>query len=46
MKVEFDKYTDKDNFFIMITPAITFGKENGELFIGFCWLCFSIDIYF
>ena len=23
-----------------------FGKENGELSVGFCWLCFSIDIYF
>ena len=30
MKVEFNKYTDKDNFLIMITPTIDFGKENGE----------------
>ena len=46
MKVEFNKYTDKDNFLIMITPAIAFGKENGERSIGFCWLCFAISIYF
>ena len=46
MKVEFNKYTDKDNFLTMITPAIAFGKENCEWSIGFCWLCFSIYIYF
>ena len=46
MKVEFKKYTDKDDFLIMITPAIAFGKENSEWSIGFYWLCFSIDIYF
>ena len=30
MKVEFKKYTDKDDFLVMITPAIAFGKENSE----------------
>lgn len=46
MKVEFKKYTDKDDFLIMITPAIAFGKDSGEWSIGFCWLCFAINIDF
>ena len=46
MKVEFNKYTDKDDFLIMITPAIAFGKDSGEWSIGFCWLCFVINIDF
>ena len=46
MKVEFYKYTDKDDFFIMITPAIAFSKDSGKRSIGFCWLCFAIDIDF
>ena len=46
MKVEFNKYTDKDDFLMMITPAIAFSKERGGLSIGFCWLCFAITIYF
>ena len=46
MKVEFNKYTDKDDFLIMITPAIAFGKDSGKWSIGFCWLCFAINIDF
>ena len=46
MKVEFNKYTDKDDFLMMITPAIAFSKESGESYIGFCWFCFAIIIYF
>lgn len=46
MKVEFNKCRDKDDFLITITPAIAFGKINGERSIGFYWLCFAISIYF
>ena len=46
MKVEFNKYIDKDGFLMMITPAIAFGKENDEWSIGFCWFCFAINIDF
>ena len=46
MKVEFNKYIDKNDFLIMITPAIAFGKESGKWHIGFSWLCFVINIDF
>ena len=46
MKIEFNKYTDKDNFLIMITPAIAFNKDRGGWSIGFCWFCIAISIYF
>ena len=46
MKVEFNKYTGKDDFFMMITPAIAFGKESGKWHIGLGWLCFVINIKF
>lgn len=46
MKVEFNKYIDKDDFIIMINPAIAFGKENGKWSIGLAWLCFVINIEF
>ena len=44
MKVEFFKYIDEDNFFVIITPCIAFSKENNIWSISFGWLCFSIDI--
>lgn len=46
MKVEFNKYTDKNDFIITIAPTITFGKDRGTWSIAFAWLCFSINIDF
>ena len=46
MKVEFNKYTDKDDFLIMIVPTIAFSKDSGKLSVGFAWLCFVINIEF
>ena len=46
MKIEFKKYTDKDDFVIIITPIIAFYKDNGKRFIVFAWLCFAINVEF
>lgn len=46
MKVEFNKYTDKNDFLIMIAPTIAFGKDRGTWSIAFAWLCFAINIDF
>lgn len=46
MKIIFNKYTDKDDFLVMLTPAIGFGKDSGTWTIEFCWLCFIINIEF
>lgn len=46
MKVSFDKYTDKNDFLIMLIPAIAFGKLSGTWSIGISWLCFVINIDF
>lgn len=46
MKVEFNKYTDKDDFLITIIPTIAFGKELCKWSIEFVWLCFVISIEF
>ena len=46
MKVEFEKFTDKNDLVIMIIPTIAFGKQDTGWFIGCAWLCFELGIYF
>ena len=45
MKISFDIYTDKSDWFIAIIPTIAFGKDENT-WLGFSWLCFVINVNF